>query len=184
MLSLDKRDQLTDECLVITSEIKDKVFNYVTSREDHKGPAVRAPAGCMRFSGGRKDSAWHWQRDRGATPDCVFTDDTAHIKYVRTQPVREKLTSGRTPRPEIIIILKKKSKGWRPIQTFVENPCKEKKKTSFEGVDETKSGKWMTEALRLGFTCFSYFAYVLRSNSTIVTKTLHFIHMCSHMWPG
>lgn len=36
------------------------------------------------------------QRDRSATPDCVFKDDTARSKCVNTPPVREKRTSGRT----------------------------------------------------------------------------------------
>lgn len=54
---------------------------------------------------------------------------------------------------------------------------------SFDGVDETKSEKWMNEVLRFGFALIVRF-FIRRSNSIIVTKTLQFIHMCSHMWPG
>lgn len=66
------------------------------------------------------------------------------------------------------------------------NACKKQKINinSFDGVDETKGGKWMNEVLRFGFAWLSDFSYVLGSNSLIVTKTLQFIHMCSHMWPG
>lgn len=52
----------------------------------------------MMLVGGEKKSGGgrRRQRDRSATPDCVFKDDTARSKCVNTPLVREKRTSGRT----------------------------------------------------------------------------------------